>query len=345
MKFITIEGRKIGRDYPPFVIAEVGINHEGDINKAKQLIDAAVETKADCIKFQCHITEEEMIPTNMKPGDISDETLWDIIKRCELTEEEEREVKSYCEQQGILYLCTPFSREAANRLEAFGISAYKIGSGECNNYPLLDHIARFGKPIILSTGMNNIESIRRSVKTIQKYGTPLMLMHCTSMYPTPYAKVRLNAIQELINEFDLPVGLSDHSVGIYTCLGAVSLEACALEKHFTISRSWPGPDMPVSIEPEELKEMVIGSRAIFEARDGNKAILSEEQPVIDFAYASVVTTQLIKAGETFSKENTWVKRPGTGEILAKDLEKVFGKTAATDLSAHQQIKIDDVQGY
>lgn len=218
-----IRNRVISSNDPPFIIAEVGINHEGEFQKALEMVNAAKEAGADCVKFQCHITEAEMIPTDMRPGKISDERLWDIIKRCELTQEEERKLQSYCEKKNIIYLCTPFSREATDRLNDMGVAAFKIGSGECNNLPLLDHVAKFGKPIILSTGMNDIESIRRSVETIQKYGCPLMLMHCTSMYPTPYDKVRLGAIPQLIREFGLPVGLSDHSIGIYTCLGAVAL--------------------------------------------------------------------------------------------------------------------------
>ena len=345
MKDFKIGERLIGPNYEPFVIAEVGINHEGEFDKAIQMVDAANSAGADCVKFQCHITEAEMIPTDMKPGEISDERLWDIIKRCELTEGEERRIRSYCEEKGLIYLCTPFSREAADRLNAMGVDAFKIGSGECNNLPLLDHVARFGKPIILSTGMNDLDSIRESVRTIQEHDVPLMLMHCTSMYPTPYDKVRLGAIPELIKEFGLPAGLSDHSIGIYTCLGAVALGACVLEKHFTISRSWPGPDNPISIEPDELEELVKGAWAIFSARDGQKGILPEEQPVIDFAYASVVTIKPIKLGETLSLQNTWVKRPGTGSIMAKDLGKVLGKEVKRNLDKDVQVHPDDVDAW
>lgn len=345
MKEIQIGQRKIGSKYPPFVIAEVGINHEGELEKAIQMVDAASAAGADCVKFQCHITEKEMIPTDMKPGEISEERLWDIIKRCELTEDEEKHVKKYCEEKGIIYLCTPFSREAADRLQSLNIPAFKIGSGECNNIPLLKHIAKMSKPIILSTGMNDIESIRRSVDAIQQFDCPLMLMHCTSMYPTPYDKVRLGAINELQNAFNLPVGLSDHSIGIYTALGAVALGACAVEKHFTISRQWPGPDVPISIEPYELEELVKGSRAIFSALGGHKTILPEEKPVIDFAYASVVTIAPINSGKTFTLENTWVKRPGTGPILARYLDKVLGKRATIDLEKDHQVKPDDIENW
>lgn len=343
MKEIKIYDRKIGSDHPPFVIAEVGINHEGSFDKAIQCVDAAVKAGADCVKFQSHITEAEMIPTDMTPGKISDERLWDIIKRCELTEEEERRVKQYCEKKGILYLCTPFSREAADRLQSMGVPAFKIGSGECNNIPLLEHIARMGKPIILSTGMNDVESIKRSVAAINKHDCPLMLMHCTSMYPTPYEKVRLGAIREMIEIFDLPVGLSDHSIGIYTCLGAVAMGACALEKHFTVSREWPGPDISISIEPDELAELVRGSRAISLALGGHKEILPEERPVIDFAYASVVTIAPVKVGDLFTYENTWVKRPGTGPILAGELERVLGKKCKRALKEDTQVGPDDIE--
>lgn len=342
MKTIEISGRRIGDDLSPFVIAEVGINHEGDFQKAIQMVDAAVKAGADCIKFQCHITKAEMIPTDMKPGEISQESLWDIIKRCELTEDEERGVKEYCEKKGIIYLCTPFSREAADRLDHMDVSAFKIGSGECNNLPLLKHIAQKKKPIILSTGMNDMKSIGRSVAEIEKLNCPLMLMHCTSLYPTPYANVRLGAISEMKQCFDLPVGLSDHSIGIYTCIGGVALGACAVEKHFTISRNWPGPDVPISIEPNELAEMVNGVKAVFEAKGGDKTILPEEKPVIDFAYASVVSIAPIKAGDIFSLDNIWVKRPGNGPIPAARIDELFGKKAVRPIAPDTQIREDDI---
>ncbi len=342
MSEFQIAGRKIGSAYPPFIIMEAGINHEGSFEKAVQLVDAAKSNGADCIKFQCHITEEEMIPTDMKPGKISSERLWDIIKRCELSEVEERSIQDYCAQKGILYFSTPFSRAAADRLNAAGVPGFKIGSGECNNYPLIEHIARMKKSIILSTGMNDIKSIARSVQIIRSHDCPLILMHCTSMYPTPYDKLRLGAIQELKDAFQLEVGISDHSKGIYTCLGAIALGACAVEKHFTCSHDWPGPDIPVSIDPEELKELVIGGKAIWQALGGSKTILADEKPVIDFAYATVVTIRPIRKGEKFSYSNTWVKRPGTGPILAKDLDEVLKCVAARDLPENVHIAPGDI---
>lgn len=342
----SIAGRKLGPDHPPLVIAEVGINHEGELAKALQLVDAAAAAGAEVVKFQCHITEKEMVPTDMKPGDISDEKLWDIIKRCELTEAEEREVQAYCAKKGVMYLSTPFSREAADRLHAMNVPAFKIGSGECNNLPLLDHVARLGRPMIVSTGMNDVESVRRSVEVIRRHDVPVVLMHCTSMYPTPYDKVRLGAIGDLQRAFQgVSIGLSDHSMGIWTCLGAVALGAVVLEKHFTISRSWPGPDTGISIEPNELADLVVGSKAIWEARGGSKTILAEEKPVIDFAYATVVSIAPIKAGQAFSRDNVWVKRPGTGKILADRLEDVLGKRATRDLAADIHLEPGDIENF
>jgi N-acetylneuraminate synthase len=346
VKEFRIGDRVIGPDHAPFVIAEVGINHEGSLGKALQLVDAAVGAGAEVVKFQCHITDKEMVPTDMTPGEISKEKLWDIIKRCELNEHEEREVQAYCRKKGILYLSTPFSREAADRLDAMGVPAFKIGSGECNNYPLLEHVARMGKPMIISTGMNNLESVARTVATIAKFDVPLVLLHCTSMYPTPYEKVRLGGIGDLQRAFPgVHVGLSDHSLGIWTCLGAVALGACVLEKHFTISRTWPGPDTGISIEPGELADMIAGSKAIWQARGGGKTILPEEQPVIDFAYATVVTIKPVRQGELFSLDNIWVKRPGTGPIHADSLNRVVGKRAATDIPPDVHVSPDNVVGY
>lgn len=342
MNSIMIGNRYIGVDYPPLVIAEIGINHEGDIHKAIQMVDDAQKSGCECVKFQCHVIDDEMIPNDVVPGN-AQETIWNIMDRCKLSEEEDWYLKNYVESKGMIYLSTPFSRAAAIRLENMGVSAYKIGSGECNNYPLIEHIAKYGKPIILSTGMNDISSIKMSVAIFEKYKIPYALMHCTSMYPTPYEKVRLGALKELNENFlGTVLGLSDHSMGNYTCFAAVALGASILEKHFTSNKAWPGPDISISITPDELGDLIIGSKAIHQARGGSKTILNEEKPTIDFAYACVVTTKDIKAGEIFSEENIWVKRPGTGEIKAIDYEKILGKTAKFDIKLHSQIRWEDI---
>ena len=343
MNSIVIGNRLVGNNYPPLVIAEIGINHEGDIHKAIQMVDDAHNSGCECVKFQCHVIEDEMIPNDVVPGNTT-ESIWNIMDRCKLSEEEDIMLKKYVELKGMIYLSTPFSRAAAVRLENMGVSAYKIGSGECNNYPLIEHIAKYGKPIILSTGMNDIPSIKRSVAILEKYKIPYALMHCTSMYPTPYEKVRLGALNELKNHFPRAVlGLSDHSIGNYTCFSAVALGASILEKHFTSNKTWPGPDVPISIDPDEVRDLIIGSRAIHQALNGSKTILKEEQPTIDFAYACVVSIKDIKAGQIFSKENIWVKRPGTGEIKAIDYNNILGKTAKSNLTMNSQIKWKDIK--
>jgi len=339
---ITIGGRKIGQNYPPFVIAEIGINHEGDIRKAVQMIDDAHAVGCECVKIQTHLLEDEMIPNNVIPGN-ANESIWDIIQRCVLTKEEEKYLKDYAQAKGLIFMSTPFSRAAAIQLEALGVPAYKIGSGECNHYPLITHIAEYQKPVILSTGMNNIESIGKAVEILRAKKVPFALLHCTSLYPTPYEKVRLGALAQLQAAFpDAVIGLSDHSQSIFPSLGAVALGARIIERHFTSDKTWPGPDIPVSMTPAELKDLIEGSRQIFHALGGSKEILADEQPCIEFAYACVVATRDIMAGDIFSDENIWVKRPGTGEIKAIDFQKVLGKQAKVHLSKNQQIKWTDI---
>lgn len=334
----TIQNRKIGINYPPLVIAEIGINHNGDFNKAIKMVDDAFASGCECVKFQSHVIEDEMIPNNVIPGNAS-ESIWDIMKRCALTENEEIRLKNYVESKGMIYLCTPFSRAAAVRLENMGVVAYKIGSGECNNYPLIKHIASYGKPVILSTGMNDLDMIAKAADILRLFDVPFALLHCTSMYPTPYEKVRLGALSEMREFFPNTIlGLSDHSLGNYTCFAAVALGACILEKHFTSDKSWSGPDISISIDPSELKDLINGSNAIHQALGGHKKVLPEEKPTIDFAYACVVSIHEIKKGEVLSTENIWVKRPGNGEIKAIQYEQVLGKVALEDIPADTQIK-------
>jgi N-acetylneuraminate synthase len=342
MEEIVIGGRKIGRAHAPYVIAEIGINHEGDYAKAIRMVDDAAKAGCECVKFQSHVIEDEMIFNNVVPANAK-ESIWDIMKRCAFSEEQERELKRYVESKGMFYLCTPFSRAAAVRLAKLGVDAYKIGSGECNNYPLIKHIAGYGKPVILSTGMNNIESISKAVSVLKDARVPFALLHTTSMYPTPYEKVRLGAMSDLARAFPSTViGLSDHSVGNYTCFASVALGASILEKHFTSDKSWPGPDIQVSIDPGELGELIRGSAAIHKALGGSKTILPEEQPTIDFAYACVVSLKDIAAGERLSADNIWVKRPGTGEIKAVDYDRLLGKTAKNGIKRDAQLRWSDV---
>ncbi len=342
MAELIISGRNIGNAHPPLVIAEIGINHEGSLEKALRMVDDAKAAGCECVKFQCHVVEDEMIPNSVVPGNAT-ESIWDIMSRCALSEEGDRKLKDYVEKKGLIYLSTPFSRAAAIRLESMGVAAYKIGSGECNNYPLIEHISRYKKPIILSTGMNSLENISEAVRIFREYRIPYALLHCTSIYPTPYSKVRLGALQELASQFpDAVVGLSDHSISNYPCLGAVALGAAILERHFTSDKSWPGPDIPISMDPYDLKDLIEGSRAIHAARGGCKEILPEEQPTIDFAYASVVAISNIAVGERLTEDNIWVKRPGTGEIMAVDYPKLLNRVAREDIKLNEQVRWNQV---
>ncbi|MDO9083585.1 MAG: N-acetylneuraminate synthase family protein [Humidesulfovibrio sp.] len=346
MPHITLAGRPIGPDFPPLVIAEIGINHEGDFAKAERMVRDAAAVGCECVKFQCHVVEDEMSPQarSVIPGNAK-ESIYEIMERCQLSEADDRRLQALVESLGMLYLSTPFSRAAADRLEKMGVCGYKIGSGECNNYPLVDHIASFGKPVVLSTGMNSMANVARSVAILRARKVPFGLMHTTSMYPTPPDKVRLGAMVELIEAFpDAVVGLSDHTMTIYPCLGAVALGASMLERHYTSDKSWPGPDVFLSMDPAEMQQLIEGSKIIQQARGGSKGILPEEQVTIDFAYASCVTIAPIKKGEAFSKQNLWVKRPGTGQILAEHFEGLLGRTAAADMDKDTQLSWDLVQG-
>jgi N-acetylneuraminate synthase len=339
---IDIAGRLVGNDYPPLVIAEIGINHEGSFDKAVRMVEDAHRAGCECVKLQCHILEEEMIENDVVPANAS-ESIWNMMNRCSLSEKEEEALKELVETKEMIFLSTPFSRAAADRIKRMGVSAFKIGSGECNNYPLIQHIADFGQPIILSTGMNDLKSIAVAVDILEKSRVPYALLHCTSLYPTPYEKVRLGAMVELAQRFpEAIIGLSDHSLGNYTCFAAVALGAAIVEKHFTSDRNWSGPDIPISINPEELADLVRGTAAIHRALGGRKEILAEEGPTIKFAYASVVTIKFVKQGELLTEDNIWVKRPGTGEILAPDFYKVLGCRARRDLLVNSQLTYEDV---
>jgi len=343
--FIEIQGRKIGQDYPPFVIAELGINHEGSLQVAKEMVDAAHRAGAECVKHQTHIVADEMSGAAKKviPGNAK-VSIYEIMKRCALDEADEIALKEYVESKGMIFISTPFSRAASERLERMNVKAYKIGSGECNNYPLLEHIASFGKPVILSTGMNTIKSVAKAVAIFEKANVPLALLHTTNLYPTPVHLVRFGAMVELSEAFPKNVfGLSDHTLTNHACFGAVALGASILERHFTDHLQRTGPDIVCSMDEQQCKELIEGSKLIWQMRGGTKEPAKEEQVTIDFAFATVVTIKPIKKGEKFTKENIWVKRPGTGEILADKYNDILGKTALNDIDDDEHVSWSDVE--
>ncbi|QKJ64796.1 N-acetylneuraminate synthase [Flavobacterium sp. M31R6] len=343
--YIEIAGRRIGPDYPPLVIAEIGINHEGSLQVAKEMVDAAHRAGVEVVKHQTHIVEDEMSGAAKKviPGN-SDVSIYEIMERCSLNEADELELKKYVESKGMIFISTPFSRAAAERLKKFDIPAYKIGSGECNNYPLLEHIASFGKPVILSTGMNTIESVRKAVTIFDRHKVPVALLHTTNLYPTPIHLVRFGAMTQMHEAFpDKVFGLSDHTLNNNACLGAVALGASILERHFTDHMQRTGPDIVCSMDEQTTSQLLISSNEIWQMRGGVKEPAQEEQVTIDFAFATVCAIAAIKKGEVFSKENIWVKRPGTGKILAEHFNSILGKKAKRDIANDEQLDFIDFE--
>jgi N-acetylneuraminate synthase len=341
---MQIAHRKIGKNHPPLVIVEIGINHEGSLQTAFRLVDEAFKAGAEMIKHQTHVVEDEMSKEakNVIPGN-TDVSIYDVMERCALNEEDEIKLKDYVESKGMIFISTPFSRAAANRLQRMGGKAFKIGSGECNNYPLVEHIAAFGKPMIVSTGMNDIASVRKCVAILEKHNIDYALLHTTNLYPTPIRLVRLGAMQELMREFPKAVvGLSDHTTANYACFAAAALGADILERHFTDRMDRPGPDIVNSMDPLALKELIMGCEDIAIMRGGKKQAAKEEQVTIDFAFATVVSIKEIKKGEKFTTENIWVKRPGTGDISAEKYGALLGKTAAADIVNDTHVAHSDI---
>jgi len=341
---MKICNRDIGENHPPLVIVEIGINHEGSLETAFKMVDAAYRAGAEIIKHQTHIVEDEMSGEARKviPGN-ADVSIYDIMERCALNEDDEKKLKKYIESKGSIFISTPFSRAAADRLERMGVCAYKIGSGECNNYPLIEHIASFGKPMIVSTGMNDIVSVKKTVNILEEYNVQYALLHTTNLYPTPSHLVRFGAMQELQKEFpNAVIGLSDHTTSNLACFGAVALGASILERHFTDSMDRKGPDIVNSMDPEALSDLINGSIELAKMRGGKKEAAKEEKVTMDFAFATVVTIKVVRKGEKFSRKNIWVKRPGIGEISAENYNKILGKTAVQDIEMDCHVSWRDI---
>jgi N-acetylneuraminate synthase len=338
---IAIGGRAIGPGQPCFVIAEAGINHNGDVKIALDLVEAAADAGADAIKFQTHFPEHEMLRDDATAAYVG-ESLFDLLTRTALSRDDHVTLGDAARRRGIVFLSTPFSREAADFLEALGVPAFKTGSGELTNVPLQQHIARKGRPMVISTGMSTPDEIDRTVRAVRAIGTPFALMHCTSTYPTPFEHVQIDCIPALQRSYGVPVGLSDHTLGSVMAFAAVALGANLFEKHFTVSRSLPGPDQQGSMEPGELADVVKGIRAIEHARGATKTIQPGEQDVRNMAHHSVVTVRDIPAGATIAPDDVWAKRPGTG-IPARQLADVIGRTTARAIPRDRLVAWDDLR--
>ena len=341
---IRVANRAVGAAHVPLVVAEIGINHEGSLAVAKEMVDAAARAGVEIVKHQTHIVDDEMsgAAKTVIPGN-ADVSIYEIMRRCALSEDDERRLQEYVESKGMIFISTPFSRAAADRLARMDVPAYKIGSGECNNYPLLRHVASFGKPVILSTGMNTIESVRKAVAIFDDARVAVALLHTTNLYPTPPHLVRLGAMTELAGAFpDKVYGLSDHTTNNVACIAAAALGASILERHFTDHKQRPGPDIVCSMDEGECRALIEAAGIVYQERGGTKQPAAEEQVTIDFAFATVVTIAPVRRGEPFTRSNLWVKRPGTGPIRAEHYDELLGRVASRDIAADTHISMSDV---
>lgn len=341
---MKIRDRAIGPDHPPLVIAEIGINHGGDLGVAKEMVRLAALSGCEMIKHQTHIVEDEMteeakaiFPPN------ADVSIWEVMEACALSRAEEAELKRYTESLGLIWISTPFSRAAADFLEELDVPAYKIGSGEADNLPLIRHIARKGKPVILSTGMQTIETIRASVEILDRAGIDYALLECTNLYPSPPGIVSLQGVTELRKAFPRAVvGFSDHSIGPEMALASVALGASILERHYTDTRYRKGPDISCSMDPAELRFLIDRSREIWTALRNPKERTAPEEDVYRFARGSVVADLDLPEGHVIGEADIWARRPGSGEIAAYDFDKVVGKRLTRAVRRNQQLKWSDL---
>lgn len=342
---MRIGHREVGNLEPPLVIAEIGINHEGSIETAIAMAKAAINSGAEVIKHQTHIPDSEMSEEAkyIIPGN-TNVSIYEVIKRCALRLSDEEKLAKFVRSQGRIYMSTPFSFEAVDFLESLDVPAYKIGSGECNNYPLVEYVASKKKPVIMSTGMNSISTIRPSVDIFRKFGNEFALLHCTNLYPTPNNLIRLNALTELAEAFpDAVLGLSDHSLTNYPCIAAVALGASILERHFTDSKNRPGPDITCSMDSLELKELILASRTVHEASQGSKFPVAEEEVTIAFAFASVVATRDLNPGEIIDRSTITLKRPHGGELGPTDFANLIGRKVLSPIKQNTQIKRNQIE--
>lgn len=334
-KKIRLGNKNVGEGEPVFLVAEIANAHNGSIDTAKHMIDELRDSGVDSIKFQLHIVEAEMISEHPK---------FHTQKQRSLSLEELKVLKKYTEDRGMYFLCTPFSREAADQLELIGVDAFKIGSGELTDLSMIEYIAKKGKTMILSTGMSELSEIDATVAILKKYNTPFMLLHAVSVYPPAYEQLNLGVITTLRERYEVPIGLSDHTPEIYSAIAAVPLKAAFIEKHYTLDRNQSGTsDHKVSLEPHEWKELASAVRKIEKACSEQKIILPEEKKVIDWARHAVVALTDIEVGTTIETSMVGTKRPLWDGIPASELAKVIGRKTKRTLKADTLIKWTDLE--
>ena len=339
-KNFKIGNINIGPDYPPLIIAEIGINHNGNLDSAIQIADSAIKSGAQVLKHQTHIPDDEMSQEAKKaiPGN-SNRSIYDIISSCALSEVEEKKLMNHIKSKKKIFISTPFCKAAVDRLIKFDVPAFKIGSGEWNNLELIKYVCKFKKPIILSTGMSYLNELRETVNYINKKKIPLALLHCTNVYPTPLEKSRLNSITLMKKKFKKNIiGYSDHTIGLYASYAALSLGAKIIEKHYVDTHDRKGPDVSCSMDKFQLKELIKASKLISSSLPGKKEPIKEELVTMNFAFASVVSKTFIKKGSILNTKNICLKRPGNGDFLAGDFTRILGKVVNRDIQKNIQIK-------
>lgn len=345
MNTIIINKKKIGFDYKPYIIAEAGVNHNGQLDLALKLVEKAAWAGADAIKFQTFdpntLVTKNSTKAKYQYEDRGNETQYEMLKRLMLRRENHHILKQRAESLGLTFLSTPFSSEDVEFLSQLGIQAFKVGSGDMNNIPLLKIIAKKNLPIILSTGMSTLAEVKESVSAIQNAGNnDIILLHCTTNYPTPFNEVNLRVMATLRREFGLLVGYSDHTLGIEVPIAAASLGAVVIEKHFTVDRTLPGPDHKASLEPNELKKMILSVRNIKIALGSSekKPNISEIE-IAKIARKSIIAKHYIQKGKSVEMDDLDIKRPGTG-IEPKHIDDLVGKKAKFDIAADEVCQWD-----
>lgn len=334
MNTFAIGNRRIDQESPVYVIAEVANTHEGSLETARKMVDAVAGSGVDAVKFQLHFPAAEMIHSHPK---------FVTQGQRSLSLDDLKELKTYVEEKGLTFLCSGFSREAVDALVEMNLPALKVGSGEVSDPDFLEHVAKKGVPTILSTGMTTLEEVATAVEIFKKHGTPYMLLHCASVYPADYKHLNLDTIRALGEEFEVPVGFSDHTAEILSSVASVAFGAVMIEKHYTLDRAQEGTsDHKVSLQPEEFIELVKGVRSLEVARGVKTGILPEEEEVIAWARHAVVTVRDIEKGATITREDISTKRPLFDGVPAARLSEVLGKKAIRAIKADDLVRWDDL---
>jgi len=341
----SLGSRVIGDKYKPLIIAEIGINHGGDLDLAKQFVELIAEAGGECAKFQIHVPEEEMSleAKNIIPPNTNNKSIYSLIEECSFTPDQDYELKEFCESLGLIYLATAFSRKAADQLYEMNVDAIKVGSGECNHLPLIEHISKFNIPMIVSTGMNSIDSVKETENIISKYNTSYAFLHCTNRYPTEPEWVNLSGITEMKEKFNCTIGFSDHSIGSEIALSSVALGANIIERHFTDDKNRDGADISCSMDKKELCWLISQSENVWKAIGEGKKPHSSEQTTIDFAFASLVAEEKIDIGEVLTSKNVWAKRPNTGISVSKYNEIISNYYADVVIEKNEQITFSKIK--